>query len=162
MEIWENFGRENSSTNVGCVFAAGLCSQHRAVGERHKQREREREERKEAWTTVWSASPQEEIQLSPHRECKASSAGVCVCILRGMGALQIHNVWGRELVPLRSLPSQMAVLLTTPLPYPTSPPSRFQGKFILSLAHCGEWRDWLAKGWPRVSWRTLPGQRCWS
>lgn len=140
---------------INCIRQLGrLLLQHKAQGRRHE---------KQSDVLLHSRR----LQLSTHRQCKACSAIVCVCIRRGMGVLQMHGVWGRELVPsLFALPKGYfahCCLAFATSPHPcASPLSAFQGEFILSLAHCGEWRDWLARGWPGVSWLTVPGQPCWS
>lgn len=103
---------------------------------------------------------------SPHQECKASSAGVCAHT-EGDGGLT--NAWclGEGAGPTH-FALAIGYFAHCSLAFTTSPHpcpfllSVFQGEFILSLAHCGEWRDWLAKGWPVVSWLTLLGQPCWS
>lgn len=82
---------------------------------------------------------------------------VCVCTGRGMGVLKSTLSGGGNWSLYSSLLSPKGCFSTLPLfPSTTSPRplpfplfSLFQGEFILSLGHCGEWRDWLAKGWPR-------------
>lgn len=88
--FWNQLSTSNQVTSGSTL---GLSQQPRW---RHKQSEKRREERfQHSWSSNFLLIENAKLLL---QKC------VCVCILRGMGALQIHGVWGRELVPLSPCP----------------------------------------------------------
>ena len=185
--IWDDLGNTASpqlwSLGLRRVYVCSTESWEReASTQREREREKEGESKKRGMkNSLICFSTVEAPTLSSSRMQSLFCRSVCVCACvrvcvrvcmhceGGWGPHKCMLSRGREPVPLLPLPSQSGILLAAPLPSPEAPAPflsplflSFQGEFILSLAHCGEWRDWLAKGWPGVPWLTLPGQPCWS
>lgn len=92
---------------------------------------------------------------SPHAECKASPARVCE---HREGDGDLTNAWWEGTAPSTLPGFPNGYFVHCPFAPTASPPPFlpfFWGEFILSRAHCGGWRGWLAEGRPGACWLTL-------
>lgn len=121
---------ENALNSIEQLWRLGL---QRVYAGNTEPRERKREKRHEKQSDLLLHSRNSNSLLIKNAKPLLQE---CVCILRGKGALQMHGVWGRELVPV-SLPSQLGILLTAPLPSPQAPtPVR---SFFLAFRESSFW-----------------------